>query len=180
MKKIFLVISILTFLLSCKTKDSDSVSTDSTVNGTSDSKSPCELLTEKEIQLTLAFPENSSPEINDAMRTYPTCFYKWETITYSSEIDVSGTIINIENPSELTIVLVNDATESMYHTSIKVYGDAEKITDVGEMATWGNRLSQISFLKNGYLIHLHLKVSDNTADNKGKAIKLAKLVVANL
>lgn len=78
------------------------------------------------------------------------------------------------------IVLVANANKSMYERSIVVYKDAEKITGLGEMATWGEGMSQVSFLSNGNLIHLHLKVSGKNSENKNKAIELAKLVTERL
>lgn len=170
MKNLLFVLTVFILLSSCGKDDST----------TKKEKSPCSLLSEAEIKEILSLPENAPTTMEDEELTYPTCSYKWETITYEGQINISGQTITYDEPYSLMIVLVADANKSMYERSIVVYKDAEKIADLGEMATWGESMSQVSFLSNGSLVHLHLKISGKNSENKNKAIELAKLVAERL
>ena len=86
----------------------------------------------------------------------------------------------LEYPYTLMIVTVANANKSMYEKSIVVYKDGENVSGLGEMAMWGDSMSQVTFLSDGYMIHLSLKVSADNKDNKDKAIELAKLVKERL
>lgn len=171
MKNLLFILVGFVLLTSCGKDDSKD-----------DSKavSPCSLLSEAEIKRILSLPEEAPTTMEDKVYTYPTCSYEWETVTYEASMEISGQVIEYEEPYKLMIVLVANASKSMYETSISVYKDAEKITGLGEMATWGEKMSQVSFLANGNLVHLNLKISGVKSENKEKAIELAKLVAKRL
>ena len=48
------------------------------------------------------------------------------------------------------------------------------------MATWGDSMSQVTFLSGKNMIHLSLKISGDNKENRDKAIELAKLVEKRL
>jgi len=170
MKRMLFVITAFIFLVSCGKDDSTSKK----------DKSPCSLISETEIKEILSLPEEAPTTMKDEVLTFPTCSYKWETLTYEDQIEISGRIITYDEAYSMMIVLVSDANKSMYERSIVVYKDAEKVSGLGEMATWGESMSQVTFLANGHLVHLHLKVSATKSENKSKAIELAKLVEERL
>lgn len=141
---------------------------------------PCDLISQADLIAILEVPSGSELVMNDAKRTYPTCIYKWEGWTYSATSTIGGSSRNIDYPSEVMIVYVINATKKMFETSSKAYRDGESIDDIGEMAIWGNMLSQITFLSNGSMIHVHVKTSSDASINKDNAIKIAKRMVNNL
>lgn len=146
----------------------------------SENISPCSLLSESEIKDILSLPKDAHTTMEDAVYTYPTCSYEWGTLFYEKNTAVAGREIVLEYPYKLMIVLVANASNSMYDESTVVYKDGENISGLGEMAMWGNKMSQVTFLSNGHLVHLSLKVSANNSENKEKAIELAKLVEKRL
>lgn len=118
--------------------------------------------------------------MEDAVYTYPTCTYEWETLLYERNTTIGGKEMALEYPYKLTIVLVANANKSMYDKSIVVYQDGETVPNLGEMATWGDGMSQVSFLSKGNMVHLTLTISGDKRENKDKAIELAKLVESRL
>ena len=141
---------------------------------------PCDLVNEAEIKKLFSIAEDVPTDINPAQRTYPTCFYKWESVTFPVTKTIAKRETTINYPTEMTIVLVKNATEKMYETSIKVYKEGVAQNGIGEMAIWGGKMSQLSFLAKGYLIHLHVKKSSDEAENKALASKIAALIIAKL
>ncbi len=144
---------------------------------TSRDLSPCEFLTNTEIKNALDIPADAQTSKVKKNTTYPSCFYKWESITFPYEV-YKGRMADY--PAELSIVLATNINKKLYEQSIAVYKDAEAINDVGEMATWSKKMSQITFLYNNNLIHVHTKISADAAANKSKSIKIAKLIIERL
>ncbi len=142
--------------------------------------SPCSLLTEAEIKDILSLPKDALTTMEDVVYTYPTCSYEWEILVYVKNTTVGGQQMALEYPYKLMIVLVANADKSMFDKSTVVYKDGENISGLGQMAIWGDGMSQVTFLSNGYMIHLSLKISDNNSVNKDKAIELARLVEKRL
>lgn len=143
----------------------------------SDTQSPCELLTETEIKTALAIPEKTETSMEEKSTTYPSCFYEWESITWPYEITGGRTA---EHPAEMSIVMVNNINKEQYETSVSYYKDGEAVNGIGDMATWTEKMSQLSFLYKGKLIHVHVKTSADVASNKEKSIKMAKLIANKL
>ena len=144
------------------------------------SLSPCQLVDETEIKILFDIPAATVTEIRDEVKTYPTCFYKWETVTYSETKTISNQVVNLDYPTEMMIVLVNNATPKMFDTSTKVYKDGISVSDIGEMAIWGEKMSQLTFLAKGSMIHLHVKKSSLASDNKELALKIATIIINKL
>jgi hypothetical protein len=142
--------------------------------------SPCSLLTEAEIKDVLSLPKDALTTMEDAVYTYPTCSYEWETLVYEKSTTIGGQQVALEYPYKLMIVLVANANKSMFDKTTVVYKDGESISELGEMAIWGDDMSQITFLSKEHIIHLSLNVSGNHSENKDKAIELAKLVEKRL
>lgn len=180
MKNLLVILAFL-FTISCEndplSSGDTSVTTDEEV---SIKTNPCTLIDEVEIKEILSLPMDAPSEIKNTERTYPTCFYKWKTIQFSKKMKIGDTEKEIDYPTEMSIVLVDNATKEMYKKSTKVYKDGQAVNDVGEMATWGGQMNQLSFLSNGYMVHLHLQKSNDAEENKAVAIKMADLISKGL
>lgn len=174
MKKTLLIIYIFVFTLACNNSDNDKDKT------SKDVKEVCALVTEAEIKGILGIPEEAASEIEEADPTYPTCFYTWESVTFIKIMNIAGTDLELPYPAKATLVSVKNANETMYNASIKVYKEAETVSGIGDMATWGPNLSQLTFVAKGHMMHVNVQVSADTPDNKEKAIKLAKLIIERL
>ena len=172
MKNLLFIITGFILLSSCVNSDSKHKSPKD--------KSPCSLVTEAEIKEILSLPQDAPTTMDDAAYTYPTCSYEWETLNYVKNMTIGGQELALEYPYTLMIVLVPNADESMFEQSTVVYKDGEKLNGLGEKATWGDSMSQLTFLSGGNMIHLNVKTSDNLNENKDKAIKLAKLIEKRL
>lgn len=142
--------------------------------------SPCSLLSETMVNRILEIPEQAPSEIRDEVLTFPTCSYKWKTIKYSKKQTIAGKEMTLSYPATLLIVMVENASTELYNRSVKVYKDGLELKSVGEKAVWGDAMSQLTFLKDGNLIHLNVKLSLDKQDNKDKAIALANAIIENL
>lgn len=143
-------------------------------------KSACQLIGEKEIKRILSIPSDANSSIKDVVRTYPTCFYKWEAIKIEEEKIIAGNKFRSNYPAELSLVLVQSANEKMFETSVTTYKDGVDVKGIGEAAIWGDQLSQLTILSNGTMVHIHVKVSTESEDNKMKAIEVAKKIIEKL
>lgn len=143
-------------------------------------KSPCELLSEADIKKQFSLPDDAKAEIKDVVRTYPTCFYEWESITVPKVKVMSGTELTLDYPSEISLVLVAKANQTMFESATKAYKDGEQLGGIGDMAMWGNQMSQLTFLAKGNMMHLHVMMSVDDTENKENAIVLAKKIISKL
>lgn len=173
MRNLLIVLFGFILIASC---GGNSSKTESQKANSSKSISPCSLLSEAEIKDVLSLPNDALTKMENAVYTYPTCSYEWESLVYEKNTTVGGQQMALEYPYKLMIVLVTNANKSMYDKSTVVYKDGENISGLGEMAMWGDTMSQVSFLSEGIMVHLSLKISGNNSVNKDKAIELAKLV----
>lgn len=182
MRNLLIILFGFILLASCggNSSKTESQKTESRKAKSSQNISPCSLLTEAEIKDVLSLPKDALTTMEDAVYTYPTCSYEWETLVYEKSTTIGGKQMALEYPYNLMIVLVANANKSMYDKSSVVYKDGENISGLGEMAIWGDGMSQVTFLSNGHMIHLSLKISGDSSVNKEKAIELAKLVEKRL
>lgn len=190
MKKVLLLIIVFIFTIACgnsensKTEntETDAIVAEKTAASAvvKNASSPCEFVSESKIKEVLDIPADAPTEIKDEMRTYPTCFYKWESEIYIRKQMISGRELDLEYPAEVVIVLVKDASKEMFGISSKVYKDGEEQNGIGQMAVWGSQMSQLTFLAKGTMIHLNVKVTGDAAANKAKALKLAGLIIDKL
>ncbi|WP_026450340.1 hypothetical protein [Aequorivita capsosiphonis] len=190
MKKVLLLITVFIFAIACgnsETSKIENAETETSVaekattpDATKTASSPCEFVSESKIKEVLGIPADAPTEMKDVMRTYPSCFYEWESVTFNVKRNISGREMSLDYPAEASIVLVKDASEKMFEISGNVYKDGEAQDGIGGMAVWGEKMSQLTFLAKGTMVHLHVKVSSDPADNKAKAIELADLIINKL
>jgi hypothetical protein len=185
MKQIFAIILMAVFGSSCAQETTadklEALKANSkSVEPNNSEINPCDLISQMDLIEIVDAPAGSKLNMQNTKRTYPTCICKWEGWTYSAKSTIGGNSREIDYPSEVMMVFVKNASKKMFETSTKAYRDGEPINDVGEMAIWGNTLSQITFLSNGSMIHVHVKTSSDANINKENAIKIAKRMVNNL
>jgi len=184
--KNILFIAILFLSISCENKPATASDNPENSNEVKTSnmdkleKHPCDLVNEAEIKKLFSIAEDVPTDINPAQRTYPTCFYKWESITFPVTKTIAKREATINYPTEMMIVLVKNATPKMFETSTKVYKEGVAQNGIGEMAIWGGKMSQLTFLAKGFLIHLHVKKSSDESENKALASKIAAQIIAKL
>lgn len=189
MKKSLLLITACILGIACGNSETsksenqtEAVATEKAVEpiATESASSPCGFVTDAKIKEVLGIPADATTEMRDVMRTYPTCFYKWESVMFSTKKTIAGKEVSLDFPAEVTIVLVKNASEKMFETSTKVYRDGKAQEGIGDMAMWGTQMSQLTFLAKGTMIHLHVKVTGDATANKAKAMELAALIVEKL
>ncbi len=190
MKKALLLIFVFTLTIACGNSETSKAENGQTEvvttekadapKATEKESSPCGFVTEAKMKEVLALPTDAITEMKDVMRTYPTCFYEWDTVAYTKTQTIGGKEINLDFPAEAAIVLVKNANEKMFERSTKVYKDGVAINGIGDMAIWGSGMSQITFLAKGTMIHLHVRVTKDAAANKEKAVALAALIIEKL
>lgn len=142
-------------------------------------KSPCELISMEEVKSMFETTEYPI-EMKDVVYTYPTCIFKWEDGKIITSVSFGGQEIKSTRPSEVLIVMVKNANEDMFKRSTSVYKQPEEISNIGTMAVWDARMSQLTFLSNKYIFHVHVKVSNNALENKEKAIEVSKLIIGKI
>lgn len=172
MRKSFVVLAILMFTIACGNSDKKKNSSSNDIE-----MSPCDLLTESEIKSALSIPAETVTTMSEKNTTYPICLYKWESITWPVKSFGDHTI---DYPAEMSIVLLTNANKEMYETSIEFYENGQSENGVGDMATWSEKKTQITFLSKGMLIHVSSRTSVDAVSNKTKTIKVAKLIVDKL
>ncbi len=185
MKNSILIITMLPILIACGNNNTnlsdDPENSKIEVSSANEMEiSPCDLISETDIKNLFSIPENTPAEVKDVVRTYPTCFYKWETVKFSETKKIGNNEVSIDYPTEVTIVLVKNADEKKYNTSIKVYKDGQTQNGIGDMAIWGGKMSQLTFLSQGYMIHVYVKMSSDQSKNKEMANKIAALIIKKL
>ena len=177
MKKIFALLVILMCSIACGNSEKSKSEKNEITTNNDIELSPCDLLTETEIKEVLSIPSEAETSMKEKNTTYPICFYKWKSITWPVKSVGDHTI---DYPAELSIVLVNNADKAKYETAVKFYEEGEIENGVGDMATWSEKKTQLTFLAKGKLIHVHVRTSADAADNKIKTIKMAKKIIENL
>ncbi|WP_132213841.1 hypothetical protein [Mariniflexile fucanivorans] len=140
--------------------------------------SPCELISMEEVKSM--FRIDLHMENKDVVYTYPTCIYRWEDRKFTKSVTFGGQEIKSTMPSEVLIVMVKNATEAMFNQSTTVYKQPQEISHLGSRAVWDSRISQLTFLSNKYMFHVHVKVSNNDTENKEKAVEVSKLIIGKL
>ena len=177
MKKSILLFAILLSIVACKNSDKSSSEEVEMSSHKSTEQSPCQLLTDSEIKIALDIPADVKTNKIKKSTTYPVCYYKWESISFPHKVFNDRMA---DRPAEMSIVWAINVNKKLYQQSIAVYKDGETINNVGEMATWSQKMGQITFLKDGNLIHIKAETSANAASNKAKSLKVAKLFAEKL
>lgn len=141
--------------------------------------SPCELISMEEVKSMFAVEEYPI-ELKDVVYTYPTCIYRWKDGKITTSVSFGGQEIKSTRPSEVLIVMVKKATADMFKRSTSIYKEPQEISNIGTMAIWDARMSQLTFLSNNYMFHVHVKVTPNANVNKEKAIAVSELLIKNI
>ena len=175
MKRSFLFITIFILTISCGNTDNKNDGRSGSIFKT-EINSPCEILTEAEIKDALEIPADAVTTIKEIDRLYSMCKYKWETVTFSMVASIGKTTKSIDFPSEMNITISKDMSNEQYEESISFYDDAKSQDGIGEIATWSAKKRQVTFLSDGYLVHVYLRTSSDEAVNKKQVIKVAKLI----
>ena len=186
-KSILTLACIPLFLLGCNSNEKSSDATPESLKTESQSgeakkavESPCELVSIADVRSMFSIPEGLGIDMDDRVLTYPTCSFEWEDGKVVTTMKVGENEMQVQRASKLMIVMVKGASESMYNTSSKVYKDIELLSNIGSMASWGNQMSQMTFLAKNHLFHVHVKVSTDDAANKAKATEVANFIIAKL
>jgi hypothetical protein len=73
--------------------------------------------------------------------------------------------------------MVQNANEAMFKQSTSIYKQPQEISNVGTMAIWDERMSQLTLLSNNYMFLVHVKVSNNAIENKKKLLRLPTILL---
>lgn len=177
-KNHFLIALVSLFVLACNNKENKMNSTQKMPEQLAPINSPCELISMEEVKSMFAV--ELPIEKKDVVYTYPTCIYRWEDGKITKSVTFGGQEIISKLPSEVLIVMVEKATEAMFKQATAIYKQPQEISNMGTMAVWDSRISQLTFLSNKYMFHVHVKASTNDAENKEKAIKVANHIIKKI
>jgi hypothetical protein len=142
--------------------------------------SPCLLITSEWVKGAFQISDNFNIKTEDEVLTYPTCTYTWEDGKVTRKQKIGSQEINIKLPSKIMIVMVQNASPSMFEASTNVYKQAQSVGGVGEMATWGSDMSQLSFFSKKFLFHVNVKASNDNNENRRKAYNIAQTIISKL
>ncbi len=178
-----LIILFSTLVLACNNKENKTnppqnkiVDKSAKPEKSSAINSPCELVSIDEVKSMFAVAEHLI-EMKDVVYTYPTCIFRWKDGKITTSVSFGGQEIKSIIPSEVLIVMVKKANEAMFKQSTSIYKQPQEISNLGSKAVWDSRMSQLTFLSNNYMFHVHVKVSNNDTENKEKAMEVSKLIL---
>ncbi len=140
-------------------------------------QTPCDLITDTELKTILGISDDHEARIQDKIFAYPTCIYTWDDLLVPSTAPDFANPPGQDQPAEVRITMIRKADEGAYNRAIKTYVDPQTIDGVGEMATWGERLSQLTFLEQEHIFHVLVQASENQEKNKTAAIEIGKMMV---
>lgn len=141
------------------------------------SDSPCDLIGVSDIQTIFGLDAGLNITQEEKDLTYPTCSFKWEDKKVEQVVQVGSTTVRTDIASEVMIVMVKNANEKMFERSTSVYKDGVEVSEVGDKAIWGEKMTQLSVLGNGMMFHIHVKADNDDTVNKAKAIAIAKYLL---
>lgn len=141
--------------------------------------SPCELVSMEEVKRIFAVADYPI-EMKDVVYTYPTCVFKWEDGKVTVSTSIGKQEIKSTMPSEVLIVMVENSNESMFKRATSVYKQPQEVSNLGTMAIWDMRMSQMTFLSDNYMFHVHVRVAKDDIENKEKAIEVSKLIIGKI
>ncbi|WP_117880025.1 hypothetical protein [Aureibaculum luteum] len=141
--------------------------------------SPYELISREDVKNIFNVVEFPI-DVQDKVLTQPTCIYKWEDSKVFRMKKIVNQEVKFAMPSEVLIVMVKKCTESMFKRSTSVYKQPHLIENLGDMAVWDVRMSQMTFLSNHFIFHVHVKVSNENQINLKKATEVSNLIIEKL
>lgn len=180
-----ILFTILSFLfISCNNAGGSDNKSESTRTSSSTSikkfENPCELVTLDDLRSQFSIEKEMEVLVNNDGGGFLTCAYEWGKDIYQGTVTVAGKTIEYGSPAKVMIVMAKGIQEEEYKKSTSVYKDAVDVSGIGQMAVWGGTMSQLSFLNNGILFHINVKVLADKAANKQKAISLAEIIIGKL
>lgn len=184
-----LLLSFFFFILSCGNSSASDESDaemaendDSSAAGTEDFKikSPCDLVSEEEMPRLTGIDERFKLTIENKLLSHPTCIYRWDAILVRTKTYELGEALESELPAQINIVMIRDQNNSDFTRAIKTYIDPKTLTNIGEMAVWGDRLSQLTVLEQDHIFHVYVNVDNSLAKNRAIAEKIAKEIVVSI
>lgn len=140
-------------------------------------KNPCDLVSADEMIALTGIDESFKLTVENKIIAYPTCVYRWDGILVNTKTYELGEAIESELPAQINVVMIRDKNEADYQRAIKTYVDPQNLTDIGEMAVWGDRLSQLTFLEQNHVFHVYVNVDNSLTKNRAIAEKIAKAMV---
>ncbi|WP_026450332.1 hypothetical protein [Aequorivita capsosiphonis] len=178
MKRSLLLFTIFILNISCGNSEKSKEGISSSIFK-SEIDSPCEILSESEIKDALGIPADAETTMEEKERTFPMCKYKWESVPFSGTVELPGIVKtkkSISQPKEMYITMLKDMTDKQFEQATSYYKDGVSLEGIGEMAKWSAKKRQVTFLADGYLVHVYLRTSSDEAVNKDEVIKMAKLI----
>lgn len=184
-KKTTLILALPFLIFSCGDSP-ENTSTDDSTSGSEKSapslaiiESPCELISSEDVASICNVASEFKIVQEDKKLTYPTCIFKWEDGVVKRSMEIGGTTVDFDMPSEVLIVMVKNANEQMFGQATSVYKDGVD-ANIGDKSIWGVKMSQLTFLAKGYIFHVHVKMSNEDEVNKKHALKIAKKLIGQL
>ena len=182
---LFLLSGLLTFsIISCSSNEDSSDTENSEKNedmaGWDVPGSPCEIINADDIRDLLKIDAQFEIDMQEKNYTYPACSFSWEDGKVVNSTDIGGRIMDFEAPSEVMVVLAKNIDEAKYERSIKVYHDAEPVSNLGDRAVWGTEMEQLTFQEGNLMFHIHVKMDNSDAINREAAIKIAEFILGKI
>jgi len=143
-------------------------------------KDPCDLISAEEMLQFTALDSSQKMTVESKVLTYPTCVYRWENILVKTKTFDLGEEVVLDLPAQVNIVLLRDKKTDDYQRAIKTYVDQIELSAIGEMAVWGDRLSQLTFFSEDHIFHVYVNVSETIDVNREIAKDIAQKIVLSL
>ncbi len=160
--------------------ETKSTNTSTTASDAVSFESPCELITLDAVKSYILIPDGIDVISENKMFTYPTCTFQWKDGIRKQSQTIGTTVVTYDVESKVMIVLVKDATLSMFDRSTSVYKDPEKLSGLGGHAVWGDNMNQLTFLSKGVMMHVHVHVDNDKSVNRKHAIEITKHLLKRL
>lgn len=139
--------------------------------------SPCSLLEIDEVKNICNVAEGTEISKEKKQYTFPSCKFKWKDGSLKETKNIGGNKIEIVSNQEILLVLVENADNSMFERSTKVYKDGETVSGIGDKAIWGTAMHQLTFLAKGTMMHVNVFTSSDNEINRQNAMAIAKLMI---
>ncbi|MCK9490195.1 MAG: hypothetical protein M0Q42_12545 [Xanthomonadales bacterium] len=142
--------------------------------------SACGIFSEAEFRQSFSIADGMELEVSESGGSFPACNYQWGEDLVLRTIKAGGREIDIHEPAKVMLVVARGVSVDNFNTSTSVYMDPEDVPGIGDMARWGGRMSQLSFLAGGDLFHINVKASSDKEENRRLAEGLAQRLLQKL
>jgi hypothetical protein len=144
------------------------------------SDNPCDLINADDMRTLLGVGTEYDISMEAKDYTFPACSFRWEDGKVKRTMEIGGREMTIDSPSEVMVVLVKDSNESKFDRSTSVYKDGVAVEGLGDEAMWGEEMSQLSFRKGSVMMHVNVKIDNDSAVNKEGAMNIANFLLGKL